>query len=83
MCSQVRYHDAMRRGMQHIVVCGCRALLDRLLQLDAEPTHLRILQPRLPGSVQEHTAMCVLQPLPEPTIRLGGTRCTKAVSPVR
>lgn len=68
MCLQVRYHDAMRRGMQHIVVCGSRALLDRLLQLDAEPTHLRILQQRLPGSVQEHTAMCVLQSMPEPTI---------------
>lgn len=83
MCSQVRYHDAMRRGVQHIVVCGGRALLDRLLQLYAESTHLRILQPRLPGSVQEHAAVCVLQPVPEPTVRLGGARRAEAVPPVR
>lgn len=35
------------------------SLLDRLLQLDAEPTHLRLLQPRLPGGLQEHAAVRV------------------------
>lgn len=69
--------------MQHFVVSGGRALLDRLLQLDAESAYLRVLQPGLPGSLQEHAAVRVLQPVPEPTVRLGGARRTEAVATVR
>jgi len=81
--SQVRHHDAVRGGVQHIFVRGGRALLDRLLQLDAEPAHLRVLQPGLPGSVQEHAAVRLLQPVPKPTVRLGGARRAETVAPVR
>jgi len=69
--------------MQHFVVSGGRALLDRLLQLDAKSAYLRVLQPGLPGSLQEHAAVRVLQPVPEPTVRLGGARRTEAVATVR
>lgn len=69
--------------MQHFVVSGGRALLDRLLQLDAEPAYLRVLQSGLPGSIQEHAAMRVLQPVPEPAVRLGGAGRTEAVATVR
>jgi len=83
MCSQVRHHDAVRWGVQHFFVSGGRALLDRLLQLDAEPAYLRVLQPGLPGSLQEHTAVRVLQPVPESAIRLGGAGRTEAIATVR
>lgn len=83
MCSQVRHHDAVRWGVQHFVVGGRRSLLDRLLQLDAEPAYLRVLQPGLPGSLQEHAAVRVLQPVPEPAVRLGGAGRTEAVATVR
>jgi len=83
MCSQVRHHDVVRWGVQHFVVGGGRALLDRLLQLDAEPAYLRVLQPGLPGSFQEHAAVRVLQPVPEPAVGLGGAGRTEAVASVR
>jgi len=69
--------------VQHFVVGGGRALLDRLLQLDAEPAYLRVLQPGLPGSFQEHAAVRLLQPVPEPAVRLGGAGRTEAVATVR
>jgi len=36
-------------------------VLDRVLQLDAEPADLRVLQPGLPGGVPQHAALPVLQ----------------------
>lgn len=81
--SQVRDHDAVRRGVQHIAVRGGRVLLDRLLQLDAQPADLRVLQPGLPGGVQEHAAVRVLQPVPEPAVRPGLAGHAAAVAPVR
>jgi len=69
--------------VQYFGVSGGRALLDRLLQLDAEPTYLRVLQPRLPGSFQEHAAVRVLQPVPQPAVRLGGVGRTEAIAAVR
>lgn len=36
-------------------------LLDRVLQLNAKPADLRVLQPRLPGGVPQHAALSVLQ----------------------
>lgn len=35
----------------------CRPFLDRLLQFCAQSSHLRLLQPRLQGSFQEHTSV--------------------------
>lgn len=82
---QVRDHDAVRRKVQglRIAIGGGRAVLDRLLQLDAEPADLRVLQPGLPGGVQEHVAVRVLQPVPESAVRPGGAGRPATVAPVR
>lgn len=55
---QVRHHVAVRilSVSRHP---GSRPLLDRLLQFDAESTHLCVLQSRLQGGVQKHAAMRV------------------------
>lgn len=50
---------------------GGAAILGRLHQLDAESADLRLLQPRLPGGVQEHSAVGVLQPVPATAVRPG------------
>lgn len=73
----------MRRDVQHIVVSGGCAVLDRLLQLDAESADLRVLQPGLPGGIQEHAAVRVLQPVPESAVRPGGAGRPAAVPSVR
>lgn len=49
----------MRGSVQFPGGCGHRAVLDRLLQLVAESTDLRVLQPRLQGSIQEYAAVRV------------------------
>jgi len=48
---------------------GGAAVLGGLHQFDAEPADLRVLQPRLPGSVQEHAAVGVLQSVPAAAVR--------------
>lgn len=58
---QVRDNDAVRGGVVSVSWQRGRApLLDRLLQFDAEPPDLRVLQPGLPRGVQEDARMYVL-----------------------
>ena len=57
--AQVRDNDVMRRCL---LLPGRRRgcpLLDRVLQLGAEPSDLRLLQPGLPGGLQEHAPVRV------------------------
>lgn len=41
------------RPVSQPAVTGHPSLLGRLLQLGAKPAHLRVLQPRVPGGLQE------------------------------
>lgn len=41
--------------------CGRHTLLDWLLQLNTQPTHIRLLQPRVSRGVPQHPAMSLLQ----------------------
>lgn len=51
--------DVVRRSVQLPGRTGHRVVLDRLFQFVVEPTDIRLLQPRLQGSVQEYAAMRV------------------------
>lgn len=56
--SQVRHHEPVRRGGLSLPGRGHHgAVLDRLLQLDAQSAYLRVLQPGLSGGVPEHAAI--------------------------
>lgn len=73
----------MRGSVQRLAISGGRPVLDRLLQLDAEPADIRLLQPGFQGGVQEHVALYVLQPLPESSVRPGSAGRSATVAAVR
>jgi len=79
---QVREHGAVR----HLPVPGHRdrdPLLDRLHELGAEPADLRVLQPRLPRSVQEHPTVRFLLALQTGAVRSRGAGLPPAIPQVR
>jgi len=58
-------------------------VLGGILQLDPQPAHLRLLQPRVPRGVPEHAAVRVLQPLSATSLRPGRPGHAAAQSTVR
>lgn len=58
------------------------AFLDRVHEFGAEPVDLRVLQPRLPRSFQEYSAVRVLLALQTRAVRSRGARFPSAVPKV-
>ena len=80
---QVRDNAVVRGGVSVSGRGGGAAVLGGLHQLDAEPADLRVLQPRLPGGVQEHAAVGLLQPVPAAAVRPGRTGRPPRLPPLR
>lgn len=57
VCWQVWHHDAVRRRLLLSRRRCRRPFLDRVLQFSAQPSYIRLLQPRLQRSFQEHTSV--------------------------
>lgn len=83
LCSQVRYHNVMRRILSVSRHRDRPAFLDRVHEFGAEPVDLRVLQPRLPRSFQEYSAVRVLLALQTRAVRSRGARFPSAVPKVR
>lgn len=83
LCSQVRYHNVVRGILSVPRRCDRPAFLDRVHEFGAEPVDLRVLQPRLPRSFQEYSAVRVLLALQTRAVRSRGARFPSAVPKVR
>lgn len=83
LCSQVRYHNVVRGVLSVPRRCDRPAFLDRVHEFGAEPVDLRVLQPRLPRSFQEYSAVRVLLALQTRAVRSRGARFPSAVPKVR
>lgn len=83
LCSQVRYHNVVRRILSVSQRRDRPAFLDRVHEFGAEPVDLRVLQPRLPRSFQEYSAVRVLLALQTRAVRSRGARFPSAVPKVR
>ncbi|XP_076644747.1 octopamine receptor beta-2R isoform X5 [Halictus rubicundus] len=83
VCLQVRDHDPLRRNLSLSRHRDRASLLDRIHEFGAEPADLRVLQPRLPRSLQEHAAVCFLLALQTRAVRPRGARFPSAVPKVR
>lgn len=79
----VRYHNVVRGVLSVPRRCDRPAFLDRVHEFGAEPVDLRVLQPRLPRSFQEYSAVRVLLALQTRAVRSRGARFPSAVPKVR